>query len=222
MAQFKYGRFNKTQYETHMIVFDLIAPRKTILDIGCATGYFAQKLKEKNCRTYGVEIDKIAAQEARRFCEKVIIGDIQKDSKLGIPRNYFDYILLLDVLEHLEKPERVLRDVKKYLRRNGRVIISVPNVAHLSVRLELLFGSFRYSKFGILDKRHLRFFTKQSFIELIHKANFNMRHFDYSADFGQLPICGKIIKKRGKRWQYLVTKWFNSLLAVQFIAVCTI
>lgn len=221
MTKFKYTRFNNTPFETHMIAFNLIEANKTVLDFGCATGYFAQKLKKKNCITYGVEINKVAAQKAERFCQKVVVADIQNVSALDLPHNFFDYLLFLDVLEHLNHPDRTLKASKKFLKKDGKVIISVPNVAHVSVRLNLLFGKFGYSDLGILDKDHIKFFTKKSLVDLIKRAGLKITHLDYSADFGQLPCLGRIVKKHGKRWQYLITSWFNTFLAVQFIAVCS-
>lgn len=220
MGNIKYHLFNEIPYEAHKIVFDLIKPNKTILDIGCAVGYFAEKLKEKGCTTYGIEIDKAAAQRAKKFCKKVYISDVTNIHKLKISRGFFDYILLLDILEHLENPQSVLKEIKKFLKTNGEVIISMPNFAHISVRVGLLFGRFNYSEFGILDKNHLRFFTKNSFLELIKTADLKVEKLDYSADFGQIPFFGRILKKLDKKVQYLITRIFNSLLGVQFIAVC--
>ncbi len=79
----------------------------------------------------------------------------------------FDKILLLDVLEHLAAPERVLRGLERLLKTNGQLIVSVPNVAHLVVRLMLLFGRFEYAERGILDRTHLRFFTRRTIARML-------------------------------------------------------
>ncbi|MBL7159895.1 class I SAM-dependent methyltransferase [Candidatus Microgenomates bacterium] len=220
MIKLKYTSYNKNLFEAHMMVFGLIEQKKTVLDIGCATGYFAKELKKKNCMTYGVEIDKIAAKRAMNFCEKVFVVDIKKISKLNAPREFFDYILFLDVLEHLENPLQALNDAKKFLKKDGKFILSVPNIAHISVRTRLFLGRFHYSNSGILDRDHLRFFTKKTFIELITSADLKILQLDYPADFGQIPVFGRFLKKLNKKWQYLITKLLNPLLAGQFIAVC--
>jgi len=220
MEKIKYASFNKTSYETHRIVLNLVKPNKKILDLGCATGYFAKELREKNCITYGVEINKAAALIARKSCKKVYTGDIENLSKIKIPYKFFDYILLLDILEHLKNPQTVLKEVVNLLKKDGEVIIAIPNFAHISVRFALLFGNLDYSEAGILDKNHLRFFTKKSFLGLLKNADLKVKSLDYSADFGQIPFLGRFLKKLNKRWQYLITRRFNSFLAIQFIGVC--
>lgn len=222
MERIKYAFFNKTPYETHKIVFDLIPPNKIILDVGCATGYFADQLREKKCVTYGVEVDENAAFHARKFCKKVYIEDVTMFSLSKTHHRFYDYILLLDVLEHLKNPLIVLEKLKIYLKKKGKIIVSVPNFAHISVRINLLLGRFNYSEFGILDKNHIRFFTKESFLELFKIAGLRLEKLDYSADFGQIPFLGRILKRLDKKAQYLITKVFNSLLAVQFVAICRI
>jgi len=74
----------------------------------------------------------------------------------------FDRVLLLDVLEHLMRPERLLAEAMNALNPQGRLIVSLPNVANIAVRLALLFGRFTYTERGILDRTHLRFFTRKT------------------------------------------------------------
>lgn len=115
----KYSHLNPTSYETHMLVYEEIEKGSKVLDVGCATGYFAEKLKEKRCKVWGVEIGKEAGRVARKYCEKVIIGDVEKMRELPFEKNFFDYILLLDILEHLKEPLSVLRMVKPYLKSSN-------------------------------------------------------------------------------------------------------
>jgi SAM-dependent methyltransferase len=81
-------------------------------------------------------------------------------------------VVLADVLEHLPDPLRVMRDVHSLLNPGARVVISVPNVAHVSVRAQLFFGRFQYSARGILDSTHLRFFTHRTVRELLKDSGF--------------------------------------------------
>ena len=87
----------------------------------------------------------------------------------------FDVVLLLDVLEHLRDPERILRRARRALT-GGRVIVSLPNVANVTVRLTLLFGRFEYTERGILDRTHLRFFTRRSALRMLRDAGFTVEH----------------------------------------------
>ena len=216
----KYNKFNPVPYEAHMLVYNMIREKSRVLDVGCATGYFAEKLRQKKCHVYGIEIDPCAAKISKSTCEEVITTDIEEAQSLGFKRQSFDYILLLDMLEHLKNPLRVLNMLSGYLKPDGDIIISVPNIAHISIRLKLLFGKFDYENQGIMDKSHLKFLTKSSVIKLIETANLKMDDIDYSSDFGRLPVLGRIARYIPKRFQYFFTRQFNTLLSVQFILVC--
>jgi len=74
----------------------------------------------------------------------------------------FGLVLLLDVIEHMTQPEQFMSDLLPLLAPGATILLSVPNVAHWSVRLPLLFGTLRYTERGILDKTHVRFFTRRS------------------------------------------------------------
>ncbi|HTW42738.1 MAG TPA: methyltransferase domain-containing protein [Solirubrobacteraceae bacterium] len=150
----------------------LIAGREgRVLDIGAATGSVAGALREHGARVWGVEIDEAAASEAAKVCEQVVVGDVEQldlDSELN--QHEFDWLLFLDLLEHLRDPLAVLKRCLSLLAPGGRVLISLPNVAHRSVRLQLLRGHFRYTEIGLLDRTHLRFFDQDSVRELLADA----------------------------------------------------
>ena len=203
-----------------MQVFRLIEKDEKVLDVGCATGYFAQELKGKNCRVVGIEKNPKLASVAKKFCEKVFICDVLGIDSLPLTKRSFDKILMLDILEHLKDPKSALLLVGAYLRKEGELIISVPNIAHLSVRLNHLFGKTNYQETGIMDRSHITFFTKDSLTEMINKAGLKIERIDYSADFGQVPLLGRFLKLVPKHLQYQLTKFFDTILAVQFIVVC--
>jgi len=112
-------------------VVQLIRPNSVILEIGCATGYIGKFLKEKrNCTMFAVEIDKEAAEVAKPYYEKIIIGDVENEDVLNqlstINCQLFDYILCINVLEHLRWPQKVLVNLKKFLKPEGSVIVAIP------------------------------------------------------------------------------------------------
>jgi 2-polyprenyl-3-methyl-5-hydroxy-6-metoxy-1,4-benzoquinol methylase len=149
----------------------LVGTNKRVLELGCGSGHMSSVLRERGCNIIGVEIDPQAAQAAGRTCERVILGDldyINFDREIGNDR--FDVVLLADVLEHLKDPLSVLRSVKRFLLPGGSIVISVPNVAHVSVRLALLAGQFPYGETGLLDQTHLRFLTRDSLEKLLRDA----------------------------------------------------
>ena len=131
-------------------------------------------LKDIGCQVSGVEIDPVAAAEARAFCEEVAVEDL---NTLDLARRFdqrFDVVLMLDVLEHLTDPISVLRRVSSVLADGGWAVISLPNVAHVSVRLALLGGQFKYTDVGLLDRTHLRFFDRNGVDDLLRDAGWGL------------------------------------------------
>lgn len=167
MKKYKYATFNP-------YIYNQIPKGIKVLDVGCATGLLGKKLRKQKPPQYlaGIEKDKQMAKIAKRFYHKVIICDLEQIKKLSFKKKYFDVIVLSDVLEHLKDPLLTLKTIIPYLKENGFLLISVPNIAFISLRLALLFGKFDYdSKGGLLDERHLRFFTRSGIIRLLKQAN---------------------------------------------------
>jgi 2-polyprenyl-3-methyl-5-hydroxy-6-metoxy-1,4-benzoquinol methylase len=141
---------------------------RRLLDVGAASGLLAARLTAQGFRVTGIEEDPEAAAAARGRCERMIIADLNEGlPDLGEP---FDAIVCGDVLEHLVDPARTLAELTKWVRPEGRIFISVPNVAHILIRLSLLVGRFDYFDRGILDRTHLRFFTERSLERLVDAA----------------------------------------------------
>ena len=103
-------------------------------------------------------------------CERLVVGDIEGTPALAQCAGEYDVIVFADVLEHLRDPERVLRSLAPFLARGGRVLASIPNVAHWSIRWRLLAGRWQYQDRGILDRTHLRFFTRETALALFASA----------------------------------------------------
>lgn len=144
-----------------------------ILEIGCGSGATLKVLKEtgKAKEICGIEINKNLSKQLSQDLDRYVIGDVES---IDIPfeENYFDYILYGDVLEHLISPEKVLNKYKKVLKDDGIVIASIPNIKYFSILLNLiLFDKFEYANSGILDKSHLRFFTKKEIKKMFEKEN---------------------------------------------------
>src|SRR5262245_44723882 len=170
----KHTRFDDSPNSTHNLVVGLVEPGSRVLEFGCATGYMSQVLRDRlGATVLGVELQAEAAQEASSYCERVLIGDAEDldlEAELGGER--FDAILFADVLEHLREPANLLRRVRPLVTEGGAVVASIPNVAHASVRLALLAGSFRYREEGLLDESHLRFFTREGIQDMFEGAGY--------------------------------------------------
>ena len=142
-----------------------------VLDIGAADGSVARRLVERDCRVIAVEADSAAASVAEQHCERVLVGDVESmDLAAAVGGLEFDVVLLLDVLEHLRDPLATLNAATGRLKPGGRVIISLPNVTHAALRLQLLAGRFRYTELGLLDRTHLHLFDRAAVEQLIADA----------------------------------------------------
>lgn len=157
---------------SHSLVLKRINPNSTVLEFGPSNGYMTKYMKEElGCIVYCIEADEEAAKIAKTYCKKMIVDDIDNLSwRHSLPINFFDYIIFADVLEHLKRPREALETAVGFLKKNGAVITSIPNIAHNAVIMELLQGKFDYRQVGLLDETHLRFFTKKSIRELLRNA----------------------------------------------------
>ncbi len=197
----------RDKYSRHRNLVELACQGKKILELGCAAGYITRHLKERGCNVTAIEVDGEAAECAQPWCDKLIVHDLNQPGWVQEAGGGFDTVLCGDVLEHLVQPETVLRQIKDLLVPGGRVIICLPNIAHIRVRLRLLFGKFEYAPAGIMDVTHLRFYTYKTARELIEGCGF--RIVSYHPQVGGGPLT---------RWLRLA---FHTLFAggMMFVAV---
>ena len=171
-----------------------------ILDIGCGNGNLGEMLKKigKAREVIGIEIYPQAAKKASQRLDKVILADIE-EIELPFKKNYFDYIIFGDVIEHLIDSRGTLLKIKKYLSTNGFLIASIPNVRHWSVLRPLLFRKeWNYVEAGILDKGHLRFFTYNSILNIFHNSGFRV-----------CEILNKVLNCHRKSLKVKLFNWFT-------------
>lgn len=162
-------------------IIKAITDNSTVLDVGCSYGYLGEWLnKNKNCQMYGIDIDKEAVEYVKKsgYYKDVFHLDLdfpektkEEFERMEKLKEIFDFVICADILEHLKNPTEALEFVISKLKLGGQVLISIPNIAHMDIILNLLESKFNYSEFGILDNTHLRFFTKSSFVEWINSAN---------------------------------------------------
>lgn len=149
-------------------ILELYDGESRVLDVGCGTGDLAGELKRLNPEAvvYGIDLSRSAGQIATGVLDHFYCLDLDHQSLPDFDLR-FDLIILGDVLEHLKRPDHLLRDLRQVLDHNGSMIISVPNIAHYRIRKQLLLGRFNYTDTGILDHSHLRFFTYSSLQRMI-------------------------------------------------------
>jgi O-antigen biosynthesis protein len=145
---------------------------RRVLDIGCGAGRLGEAIKARqNAEVVGIERDEAAAAVARMRLDEVIVGDVEQLA-LDFPPGSFDAIVCADILEHLREPERLLQQARSWLAPGGRLVASIPNIRHNSVVRSLLEGNWTYEPAGLLDRTHLRFFTRREVEKLFHRAGF--------------------------------------------------
>ena len=147
---------------------------RRVLDVGCGSGVFGDTLKNVfGCEVWGVEPDLKSFEKAVPRLDHVIHGHF--DKKIELPSGYFDCIFFNDVLEHMIDPAFALRLAQNFLAPAGKVVASIPNVAHFPTIWRLVVqGRWEYTERGILDRTHLRFFTRQSIRQLFEETEFSV------------------------------------------------
>jgi SAM-dependent methyltransferase len=136
-----------------------------MLSVGCGGGETELLLKQQGKIVYGIEKEPSFRQKLETILDRVIIADLNHDA-LTLPQDFFDCILLADVLEHVRQPAGLLRALMKSLKPGKYFIVSVPNIGHVSVVKNLLLGKWDYTAAGIMDETHVRFFTLASLKKL--------------------------------------------------------
>lgn len=160
-------------------VLQLVPEKSKVLDIGCSSGNFgAELIKRKGCTVDGIEIFPKDAKLAEKKLRNVYVLDIERDD-LSVVKDRYDVLYMGDVIEHLATPAQSLERVRKLLKPNGKLIFSVPNMAHATVRLLLLKGDFDYTETGLLDKTHLHFFTLEELKRVLNESGLTLTKIDF-------------------------------------------
>src|SRR5438445_2717310 len=146
-----------------------------VLDVGCGSGRLGEQIKRRQGATvYGIEIMRDAAARAAARLDRVWNAPVEA-ALAEIPEESFDCIIAADVLEHLVDPWAVLAQLRARLVPGGVLVASIPNVGHWEVVRDLLEGRWQYTSDGLLDRTHLRFFTRRSIPELFWTAGLRIR-----------------------------------------------
>lgn len=203
---------------THARVLSLVGSRKRVLEIGCATGYMTRVMVLRQaCQVTALEIDSEAAELARKSGATVLTGDVEVPGTIERLGGPFDIIVMADVLEHLRDPWSVLCRLRPLLSPGGSLVVSLPNVAHYTLRAALLRGRFNYMQMGILDIGHLRFFTRKSAAGLLRNSGYQIDRIEatYAFPKHRRHGLGRLFAARR------APVWFQELFACQFIIRAT-
>lgn len=163
-------KLNRSPHSPHMIISNLILPGTSVLDLGCNTGMLGRLLAKKKVTIDGVDINPKVLKRAQPYYRHLYQKDLSQ--KLNLKGKY-DYVVMSDILEHLAQPCLLIKESRKLLKKDGHLIVSLPNIARLEIRLKFLLGHFDYLP-GILSPDHLRHFTFKSGRQLIENGGFQV------------------------------------------------
>ena len=159
-----------------------------VVEVGCNNGALARAFKAINpaCKYTGIEVDAGNAEGSRRYCDEVLLMDIESVDE-SFYANYADYNVWIfgDVLEHLRYPWEVLARIRRSMPADGCVIVCLPNAQHWSVQAKLAVGDFRYDAGGLMDRTHMRWFTRATMLEMFAGAGFKLE-VGFPRIFGEL------------------------------------
>ena len=196
-----------------------LRPKQT-LDVGAAQGFLGQLLQGSSLSIDAIEPNPYWADHARSFYRTVHPSTVEE---AHLPDKSYDCIVCADVLEHLADPLAVLNHLRRIATDDAHFIISLPNIAHLAVRLMLLFGRFPRMDRGPLDRTHLHFFTRRTATDLLASAGLRIERISATG----IPL--EELWKRGEgsllfntimRTQHLAVRILPKLFGFQWIFVC--
>jgi glycosyltransferase involved in cell wall biosynthesis/ubiquinone/menaquinone biosynthesis C-methylase UbiE len=164
-----------TPRSSHDLARRAVGTGQRVLDIGCGDGNFSALLQKAGNSVTGIDRrDWTPALESLDDYRQVDLDQASPVLPCDLQEKVFDHVLLLDVLQTLRHPEALLGECAPLLGSTGKIVVSVPNIANITVRMALLFGSFRYRERGILDRSHLRFFTARTAREMLQAAGYRV------------------------------------------------
>ncbi|MDR0920706.1 MAG: methyltransferase domain-containing protein, partial [Oscillospiraceae bacterium] len=205
---------------SNTIILRQIHEKSKVLEFGPADGYMTEYMKkELDCEVFIIELDKGAYENALQYAVGGICCNIESYEWTGsIQYETYDYIIFADVLEHLTNPQKALETAIKYLKPDGKILISIPNIAHNSIILDLLTNKFDYHDVGLLDNTHLKHFTYNTLNEMIgnlnltainkYSTNLFPQYTEFHNNYENLPIETEMFlknKKYGSVYQFIYT-----------------
>lgn len=206
--------------DAHSVLMRLIPPSSRVLELGCASGYLSGYMEQGlGCRVTGLELDPVAASIAAKRCSEVYTVDLDGQNALEPAQASapYDVLLAAAVLEHLKYPERLLVSARELLKPGGLVIISLPNIAHWQVRLDLLRGRFDYTDYGIMDRTHVHFYTVKTGRALLEDQGYRVQALHIAGS----GLQNLLNAQARRRQQPLPALLLPDLLAYELIYVAT-
>lgn len=207
-------------WSSHSLIakqINALPAQSKVLDVGTASGTLARMCQNRSLRLFGIEPNPSWAQMAAPLYEEfwvTTINDVGDELLSG-----YDAVVLGDILEHLHDPQAVLQTLVEAQPSGSLFIVSVPNIANFWIRLNLLLGRFDYTDRGILDRTHLRFFTRKTLVAMVKAAGLQITSLQVTPIPLEL-VSGFFTTTPGK-WLHAIfasmTSLLPNLLGYQFV-----
>jgi 2-polyprenyl-3-methyl-5-hydroxy-6-metoxy-1,4-benzoquinol methylase len=223
-----YGRdFSAGLNGKYRRVYDLVPHNCRLLELGCSTGYFTEYLAQKGTTVIAVDSDPSAVAACRERGINALQIDLSSSEIDGVLAEHapFDAVIAMDLLEHLPQPHNLLTRLRNLMHPYGRLFVTGPNVAYWHVRWELLRGRWNYTRAGIMDETHLRWFTRATWRKLLEENGFEIEIDDIAESL--LPKEHQLRDALGggtalKKIKKFTEKAFPDLVATVFLFCCRI
>ena len=176
-AAMAYVDLNSDPYAAHQRLLALCGRPRVVIDAGGSSGYVSTALAEQGARVIVVDVDEAAVAEATAGGREAYCVDLSVAAP-PLPPASVDLLILADVLEHIADPVAAVLRLRPLLTPDARLVASVPNGANWTLRLQLLAGRWQYTDRGLLDRTHVRNFTRRSFHETLREAGFTILEAD--------------------------------------------
>jgi SAM-dependent methyltransferase len=178
---------------------------KKIIEVGSSSGALAREFKKiaSDNHYLGLEIDQRYVSLSERYCDQVLLLDIeQADDNFWNDNADRDCWIFGDTLEHLRDPWKILKKIRSIIPTDGNIVACIPNVQHWSIQVKLNMGNFTYEDSGLLDRTHLRWFTRKTIIDMFDATDFRIvagypRIFNEPNKDKFLPIIEQLAKEAG-------------------------
>ena len=174
-----------------------------VLDIGCGAGTLAKKLVARGKIVDGISISPNELKEAQEFLRNAYLFNLETGVPPEIGKDTYDYIICSHILEHIAYPEKLLKDIKNALKKNGFLIVALPNLFHYKTRIQLLKGNFPYAEAGIWDYTHIRWYSYKSAIKLL-SGNFIIETASVTGELPFNSIFKRILPKKFSQSLYKI------------------
>ena len=212
------------QGSSHAQLLEILESRPAgrVLDLGCGTGRLGAELRTRGHHVVGVDVHDTA--EAKERLDQFIVADLEQGIPLAVHEHGpYDTVIAADVLEHVRDPGRLLVELRAVLADRAVVLASVPNIGHWYPRLRVASGRFDYDARGILDRDHVRFFTRRSFARLTQRSGWRITAtratglpFDVVERGGREGAAARLRHAVGWLDRTLVRLW-PTMFAYQFV-----